>query len=181
MAVEFLDCNITEDMDGGCMELKIIESLEDENIRLKRKVNQLIDQVMELRNANEEAVAKELAAGQDITAEIPDENSGFYINLLGDIFRKIGQENMVIPHKKGSKKDKDFLKVDMADFAHVLGIYSKVDDSESEPGIYGFMAACGMIKTQVNGKLSWSDFKDGESIKVLLIRRSAFSYFLNHG
>jgi len=137
-------------------------SLEDENIRLKEKINQLIDMIEELQRGD---------VGGNSQMDIMD--------ILKIVIQEIEEKQLVIPYKKNSKNAKDFLKVTENDFDGILARSQIVKLGKKYKEIYEFLVATGIIKIQANGKRTWSDSKDGESIKVLLIRKRSYNYFLN--
>lgn len=67
--------------------------------------------------------------------------------------------------------------MEAGDFARVLAGCSENPSEKNEKKIYSFMAACGIVKTQASGKIFWSETREGRSIKVLLIRKTAYRYF----
>lgn len=140
------------------MEIKLQAGLEEENIRLKKKINELID----LIEKGQEEKETDCGDGCWKTLEI----------LLG-IFKEIDKNKLACPAEKAGK-NKDYIKVRKNDFDRLLG-------GEMEEEVYDFLAATGTIKTQVNGKAFWCDSVGGESIKIVLIRKSAYRYFLGIG
>lgn len=144
------------------MELRIEGTLEEENRRLKEKVNKLIDLIQSQVEKDEPPKAGEADS---------------ILQILHKAFLKIEEERLVIPYLKNSKNSKDFLKVEAGDFARVLAGCSENSSEKNEKKIYSFMAACGIVKTQASGKIFWSETREGRSIKVLLIRKTAYRYF----
>lgn len=144
------------------MELRIEGTLEEENRRLKEKVNKLIDLIWSQAEKDEPPKAGKVDS---------------ILQILHKAFLKIEEERLEIPYLKNSKNSKDFLKVEAGDFARVLAGCSENPSEKNEKKIYSFMAACGIVKTQASGKIFWSETREGRSIKVLLIRKTAFRYF----
>lgn len=144
------------------MELRIEGDLESENRRLKEKVNKLIDLIRSKDEKDEPPKAGKVDS---------------ILQILHKTFLKIEEEKLEIPYLKNSKNSKDFLKVEAGDFARILADCSENLSEKNEKKIYGFMAACGIVKTQASGKIFWSETREGKSTKVLLVRKTAYRYF----
>ena len=158
------------------MILKIAESLEEENIRLKKKVNQLITLIQEGQKTQQPPTAKTVEKEAYKNVENGQEDM---LPILQKIFQKTEAEKRLIPYEKSNKNAKEFVKISKPDFTRILAEYFLEDRGKKKEELYRFLSACGIIKTQVNGKYFWSDLKDGERIKILQVRKSAYQYFLS--
>lgn len=138
--------------------MKLQTGMEEENIRLKKKINELIDLIEKKQQEKE--------------TDCRDGCRKILGRLLG-IFKEIDKNKLASPAEKAGK-NKDYIKVRKDDLDRLLG-------GEMKEEAYDFLAATGTIKTQVNGKVFWCDSAGGESVKVVLIRKSAYRYFLSVG
>lgn len=145
------------------VKLRITEELATENVRLKKKINDLIDFIEQLPG---KTVSENIKAGQETAENAPD-----ILFTISQLCREMDEKKLVIPVRK-TGKDKDYLKIRETDFDQLLQEGQKTE-------ICDFLAATGILKTQVSGKISWSDSVDGESTKIVLFRKSAYRYFLS--
>lgn len=146
------------------MELrKTEEELTEENTRLKKKINGLIDLVEQLSEKPENQDIKEESGQREKNQDL--------LNILSQMCREMDMKKLAISGRRTSK-NKDFIKIKESDFEQLFQ-----EDIRAE--IYDFLAAMGILKSQVSGKISWSDSVDGESVRIVLFRKSAFRYLLN--
>lgn len=139
------------------------EELAAENVRLKKKINDLIDLIEQLPGKTESENIKD---GPETAEKAPD-----ILFTISQLCREMDEKKLVIPVRK-TGKDKDYLKIRETDFDQLLEEGQKTE-------ICDFLAATGILKTQVSGKISWSDSVDGESTKIVLFRKSAYRYLLS--
>lgn len=139
------------------------EELAAENVRLKKKINDLIDFIEQLHGKTESENIKDWP---ETAEKAPD-----ILFTISQLCREMDEKKLVIPVRK-TGKDKDYLKIRETDFDQLLEEGQKTE-------ICDFLAATGILKTQVSGKISWSDSVDGESTKIVLFRKSAYRYLLS--
>lgn len=151
------------------MNLEIIEKPKEENIRLKKKINKLIDLVTQLQHPIEPARDKnsDSCNAVDLT------------KILQIAFQKIEEQNLIIPYKKNSKNSKEFYRISEREFSRILKEVEGMEDEKNQQKIYDFLSGCELIKVQVNGKICWNELKENETLKVILVKKRAYQYFLN--
>ena len=166
---------------------KSIEDLEETLRKLRLQKNQLIeiiqekDQEIKKLRAKDEVLRNRVAGCQEQSPVGPVQHNGIG-QVMHGIFLEMETREALVPYKNKSKNSQEFFKFRKDDFDAVLEELAESGQGKifgfSTSEILRFMVHTSVMKIQGSGKHYWMDTQDGQRVKVLLIRKTAYEYFL---
>ncbi len=166
---------------------KSTEDLEENLRKLRLQKNQLIEIIQEkdqeIETLKEEAVLlkEKMCEGREGPAGNPVPYKGVG-EVMNELFMRLESANALVPYKNKSKNSQEFFKFRKDDFDAILNDLAISGQGKisgfSTNEIIRFMIRAGLMKIQDSGKHYWMDTQDGQRVKVLLIRKTAYEYFL---
>ena len=166
---------------------KSTEDLEETLRKLRLQKNQLIeiiqekDQEIEKLRAEGDALRNRMVECNELSPISPLQHKGIGQGMH-EIFKALETREALVPYKNKSKNSGEFSKFRKDDFDAVLEELAESGQGKifgfSTSEILRFMVQTSVMKIQGSGKHYWMDTQDRQRVKVLLIRKTAYQYFL---